>query len=55
MANTSVNPQTGLDEVTFESKVRLDPGSYTIIAHIRWFTMEAGVLTRYDMASESLE
>lgn len=45
------NDATGLDEVTFESKVRLDPGTYTIIAHIRWFTEESSVQVRYDMAS----
>lgn len=51
VSNMTHNAETGLDEVTFESKVRLDPGTYTIIAHVRWYTEESGVSVRYDMAS----
>lgn len=54
--NMTTNGQ-GIEEVIFESKVRLNPGTYTTIAHVRWFTREPGVngstvTVKYDMASE---
>jgi hypothetical protein len=64
LSNVTTNPQTGREEITFQSKIRLNPASYTIIAHIRWFTIEPVLNTttnvtvidrvRYDMASTSL-
>ena len=54
-----INPQTNKEEVTFRSNIRLQPESYTIIAHIRWYIDEpnenGGPPTRaqIDMASKS--
>jgi hypothetical protein len=53
VSNLTVDEATGLNTVIFESKVRLNPGSYTIIAHTRWIALEGGLRARYDMASES--
>ena len=36
--------------LTFRETLQLDAASYTIIAHARYFTIEAGALVKYDMA-----
>lgn len=41
----------GLSTGTFSGDVMVEQGSFSNIAHVRWYTLEAGVQAQYDMAA----